>query len=279
MVATVQTPLTQIDDVIATRFGTSFSDWILDVVASLRGSCGTLPLSAEVVASELGIKVVADSSSASFGSTVRLGDGAFEIRVGSDLDAQQRNFTIAHELGHVFLFRASNGTLIDGDEVEHASDLFGAHLLVPLQHLDSVLRASGARLATLRRLAEYCNMPILPLGILVARYYPVSFWWRRAAYLEWTGAFDPRDFLDVIESCSADGECSVERRMAGVDRWTVEAMSDGTVGGLGLLKPRGRGSKDVLTVRCINLPREQLLGHHGGEEWMVHAEFSQGCRP
>lgn len=101
-------------------------------------------------------------------------DGAgFRITVSSSLDAKRRNFTVAHELGHLFLHMHYNDKALwekagsryylgGNDAKEQEADEFAAAFLMPAggyeKHLHSGIAENGR--ADLYMVAGHYNVPV-----------------------------------------------------------------------------------------------------------------------
>jgi hypothetical protein len=247
---------------------------MLDLSASIRGRSGSLPISAAAVAREFDLAIRESSDPASFGSTRVLEDGTFEIIVVPDMALNERNFTIAHEIGHVFLYRASGGRLVRGESIERLCDLFGAYLLAPVGFVDERLRDNGLTIGSVARLAEILNISQRGLWTLITEHYPLSFWWKRMGYLEWIGQFDVDPFAGEVHSmCTSDEERNQSRIhhvRNGITEWILECTPDQD-GGYGILKPTGVNVRETPVVRSINFPRERLFAGEPGK-WTSHED-------
>jgi hypothetical protein len=262
------TDMDAIESLIVRRYGLSVTRWMLDIVTSIRGRSGTLPIAAEGLASSLGIKLVEELSPARFGSTEMLDGNEFKISVAISLDADDRNFTIAHELGHIFFLKATDGQLTSGPAVERLCDLFGAYLLAPIQLVHRHLRTHGATISSIEGLAESLSLPQRALWKLIAEHYPVSFWWIRENTFDWVGRFDLKPIEDNIRNLRG-GELRskrsrVVRPMTGISEWSIEGCFDGG-STYGIVKPVGRHVRQSPLVKSINVPREHLLKSQTGE--------------
>lgn len=271
-----------IENLISSRYGLSVSRWMLDIVTSIRGRSGSLPIAAEVLASSLGIKLVEELNPAGFGSTHMLSENEFRITVASGLGADNRNFTIAHELGHIFFLKASNGQLTDGRALERFCDLFGAYLLAPIQFVHKHLRTRGANIKSIAVLAKSLDIPQQALWKLLGEHYPMSFWWTEEGTLDWIGQFDLKQIEESLRSLSGTQQESIHSRvirpMSGIAEWSVEAFFDETTT-YGLVKPAGPNVQQRPLVKSINVPRERLLSsqtgdwYYSGQDYRIAGEF------
>ncbi len=132
--------------------------------ARLLASCwdGTIPVDVEAVARRAGAEVV-ETPGLGFSGTVATDGRAPVIRINPDESTLRQRFTIAHELGHLFLghltrekpeYRdpARNYTMSNYDPKERDANRFAAALLMPADAVKAViLRMEGANI---ERLAE-----------------------------------------------------------------------------------------------------------------------------
>jgi hypothetical protein len=262
-----------IDDLISERFGLPLLTWILDVAASLRGRSGVLPIASEGIATELGLSVRCSDDPASFGSTEFSEDGSCTISIGTDLDGARRNFTLAHEIGHAVFFRATNGILTTGDELERLCDLFAAYLLAPLGYVDRQLRGPGPNLGSIASMAQVLQISERGLWLLISEHYPITFWWSRMGQLNSVGPFRIDRFGSDIDSARflrhRPSRFEISSALHGVSEWVIEGIQDDE-GAHGILKPVGRGVLQVPSVKVINLSREQMLAGEIKCEWVLH---------
>jgi hypothetical protein len=269
--------LSRIEELVRSRLSLSVVDWILDLGATLRGRAGQLPIDAECVARTLRVAVADTDMSSSFGATHLVSEQLYRIEIASDLTPDQRNFTIAHELGHVMLHRLSDGALQSGDDVELFCDLFGAHLLCPLSYLHDYLSGRRIGIGSLSFIASELNMPFSALAKMVARHYPVTYFWGDEDAPEHFGPYPVAHFRTFIEKIgggvgpdSTAGVSEFDLSMFGCQRWKAEVIRRGTVIE-GLLKPFGTGVMTKPTVRSVTIPREHLLKRESGV-WTLSRE-------
>lgn len=125
---------------------------------------------------ELGGSVVEKSDlDQLYGKTIRkTGDCSFEIAVSPYQNHEQRNFTIAHELGHLLLHtgylidkdawdRQNNGQFIGfhSDEAERQSNAFAAALLMPERECQAEMGAySDGNAVDMAKVADYFHVSI-----------------------------------------------------------------------------------------------------------------------
>lgn len=110
-----------------------------------------------------------------YGKTIRkTGDCSFEITVSPYQNHEQRNFAIAHELGHLFLHtgylidddawdRQSNGRFIcfHSDEAERQTNAFAAALLMPEKECQAEMGAySDGNAVDMAKVADYFHVSI-----------------------------------------------------------------------------------------------------------------------
>ena len=75
------------------------SDWVRN------GYCLEIPLlNIEELVNRMGGRLLIDKSGAYYDGTIRkVGDTEFEIKISSSQGNERKNFTVAHELGHLFI--------------------------------------------------------------------------------------------------------------------------------------------------------------------------------
>ena len=272
-----------INDLITDRFGLPLLTWMLDVAASLRGRSGVLPIASEEVAKGLGLSVRLADDPASFGSTEFSEDGSCIISIGPDLDKVHRNFTLAHEIGHAVFFRATDGKLTTGDELERLCDLFAAYLLAPLGYVDRQLRGPGPNLQSIAHMAQVLQISERGLWLLISEHYPITFWWRRMGQLNSLGPFRIHGFSAEIESTEflhrRPSRLEITSMLHGVSDWVIEGVLDDE-GAHGILKPVGKGVAQVPSVKVVNLSHEQMLTGEIKCDWVLREDIdiSKGSR-
>lgn len=254
-----------IEETVLWNFGLTLSRWMLDLAATARGRAGRLPIDAQAIAILLGVQFDEAVESGTAGSATVTPDGA-TISIADDIHGAERNFTIAHELGHVLLHRASDGEWIDGQDVEHLCDMFAAYLLAPVTFVDGHLREHGATMGSVTTLAETCAIPVRGLAALLTEHYPLSLWWRHREVLHGVGRFDVSVFEEEINGLlAAEGSRTrIHFEVNGIREWVIEAARD-TSGSFGLVKPTGTAVRDAPAVRAINEPRRRLFEAESGD--------------
>lgn len=263
-----------VERLIFDRYGLTLLPWISDIAASLRGRSGTLPVNAASIASDVGASVRHVDDAASFGSTEYLSQGRFEIRLGTDLTPEQANFTIAHEVGHVMLHRASDGSLVSGEVVEDICDTFASYLLCPLQFVDGYLVDHGLSLKTVAQLSSTLQVPEEALAHLIADFYPATYCWGTLGHMRCRGPFDASSFRREIGDLHNESSSGVlvRRRISkpflGLREWFIEVGGAGGDGFRALLKPVGPDVRDTPIVRSVNIPRNQVLQAERGS-WAI----------
>ena len=128
------------------------------------------------VVKSMGGKVVEDSSIDSFsdGQIKRIDSTTFQITVSPSQSDERKNFTIAHELGHLFLhmgfqtnpklWNSPNNSLYyrnGNSELEYQANEFAAALLMPQRDYEEALRkyADGDFVDT-SKIAKYFHVSI-----------------------------------------------------------------------------------------------------------------------
>ena len=106
------------------------------------------------------------------GTIRKTGDESFAITISPDQNQRRKNFTIAHELGHLFLHM---GFLTDSDlwkeqdqkeyrrfgssEEEYQANEFAAALLMPIEEYDAILRKKAINnRVNIQEIADYFNV-------------------------------------------------------------------------------------------------------------------------
>lgn len=268
-----------IDRVVDEQFGMSGTSWALDLAASLRGLSGRLPISASAIATSLGIPVVVEPAAGYYGSLNECPDGSMSISICDALSPEEENFTIAHELGHELLHRASGGALRSGDDVERFCDLFAAHLLCPLSFVNQTVKTKRLTMATVTGLARSLVVPRRKLLELIASLYPVTYFWGNRAKVQQKGAFSVVPFVDaIISRINAEGSrgsiCWILSSAGRLNRWRVDVSEMPSGEFAGLLMPVGADVRTHPQLRIINSPREALVSKHAGV-WHVEATASR----
>lgn len=128
------------------------------------------------VVETIGGRVVEDSSLDGFsdGRIRKTGENSFEITVSPFQSKERRNFTIAHELGHLFLhmgfktnleqWRAQNNVTYyrnGNSELEYQANEFAAAFLMPQRDYELVLRQNTEQnIADTSAIAKYFYVSI-----------------------------------------------------------------------------------------------------------------------
>lgn len=128
------------------------------------------------IVNQMGGIIVEDSSlgGLSDGRIRKLSENSFEIRVSPFQTEERRNFTIAHELGHLFLhmgfrtdedrWRAQNNVAYDrngNSESEFQSNEFAAAFLMPQKEYKQILDCyTNGNLVNTSEVARYFHVSI-----------------------------------------------------------------------------------------------------------------------
>lgn len=84
------------------------------------------------------------------GHTVPLVDNSYMVLINRIQSANRMRFSIAHELGHIFL---GHDNRRDVDTVHQEANIFAAELLMPSDHISHLVANLGRK--DIRRLAEF----------------------------------------------------------------------------------------------------------------------------
>lgn len=109
----------------------------------------SLPIDLNVILNDLGLKVKYKELATPFGIARGYTDGK-TIVVNCEANEQQGRFTIAHELGHVYLHDKVNNEIA----LEKEANSFAARLLMPIGVLNE-LSVTNAE-----QIANFCNVTI-----------------------------------------------------------------------------------------------------------------------
>lgn len=109
-----------------------------NVLEAIRGIAADLlhdtecpPTALDTIATRLNARVTGEEI---FGSgELRRGGDGYEVIYATDLSAQRRRFTIAHELAHVVIDRTGPNAPRAGKELERLCDLIAVELLMPAE--------------------------------------------------------------------------------------------------------------------------------------------------
>lgn len=120
---------------------------LLDQVASyllVKAGCFTLPTDLQAVARLLGVKEIVVTDISTEGYVESIGENEYRVCIRKDRSEQRRNFSLAHELGHVIVHRLNQraqtrltrqyratcqvSTRLDQEAI---ADYFAAILLIP----------------------------------------------------------------------------------------------------------------------------------------------------
>lgn len=108
------------------------------------------------------------------GTIKKVGDNSFEIAISPYLDDEKRNFTIAHELGHLFLHmgyliskdtwnQQSNSQFVRfcANEQEYQANEFAVALLMPQKKFkEKIEEYSSGNFANMAQVANYFRVSI-----------------------------------------------------------------------------------------------------------------------
>ena len=213
--------------------------------------------------------------------------GAFGILFATHIASDgHRRFSIAHELGHVFLpghadamirglMPPSRAHFLSTDPFEREADQFAASLLMPRSLFDRTLRTSGEGLAAVQRLASACGTSLAatairyvertrdPVAVVIGeadtiRYAAVSRSLRGypGAYAPFAGAWIPSDSARRF-SCDGPGVWGGKAEEHEVDfgEWFGYGRTDAR-----LLEEKiglGRWGRSLIVLTGLDLPIEE----------------------
>lgn len=99
--------------------------------------------------------------------SVRIGAAKSLIEISTLLSAEERLFTVAHELAHIILLSFSRRprtarmlTQLSHAQIEATCDAIARSLIIPPKWMLSELRAGGLKLDTYSRIAQECGVPL-----------------------------------------------------------------------------------------------------------------------
>lgn len=130
--------------------------------------------------------------------------GGFNVCVNSGSPATRRRFSIAHELGHLDIYRltqlrealshsrANEAADQDADEVERICDAFAAEILMPAREWSQLTNKAGLSIAVVRKLLRIYDVS-LDAGI--RRLIDVSPWIH--SFIVWTAVRDGASFTEL----------------------------------------------------------------------------------
>lgn len=150
--------------------------YINEIARLIRNALGiSVPIdNLESIVENLGgtIKETTGFDDSCEGTIKKTGDQSFTITISPDQNRQRRNFTIAHELGHLFLHM---GFLTDealwreqdqkeyrrfgSSEEEYQANEFAAALLMPIEDYDAILKAKAVNnRVNIQEIANYFHV-------------------------------------------------------------------------------------------------------------------------
>ncbi len=228
---------------------TSPEDAVLILATKLLQDVDCPPTDLEALCAKMNISAMPSADLIGNGALENDGRG-FRIVYAPDLPVSRRRFTIAHELGHAVLQKASKKVFSASNELERLCDMFAAEVLLPRPHF---LRSidDEFHLSTLPQLARSFQVSVTTTAIRYAELMQVSIFEAAKHHIRWGIGIVKRGPVAQIDDALKPAVASAISGQIGRDR--LYLTIDGSVRTCDVQYwPVGKTGRALILIRSSN---------------------------